>query len=183
MDSLTGAQGNSGRACLLLQEMQRTHHMTIYHYRIVCMFLLQAAQSPLTWFLMQKQHPTADEPVFKPKPDIASLMNTPDFLQTVQRLSDDEVRHSRETRPLAPSSYSAMAHAEQLAWGHSAQTQENISLRRNRQTLHGSSSSAAAAAAPLHQQEGTRGESDTEISTQFGGAPFVGGSTVRTNLA
>ena len=136
---------------------------------------------PLTWLLMQKQHPTADEPVYKPKLDTTPHMNALDFLQTVQRLSDDEVQHSRETRPLAPSSYTSIAQEHQ-GWGHSPQAQDNISLRRNRQTLHGSSSSAAATAAPLYQQDGARGESDAEISTQFGGAPYMGGSTVRTHL-
>lgn len=129
---------------------------------------------------MQKTHPTADEPLQKPKFDISTLMIIPVFLQTVQRLSDDEVRHSRETRPLAPSSYPALAQ-EQLR-NSTAQAQDNILLRRSRQTLYGSNSSASATVAPLYQQENIRGESDTEISTQFGGAPFVGGSTVRKHL-
>jgi hypothetical protein len=104
------------------------------------------------------------------------FVNSPDHMQTVQRLSDEEVRHSRETRPLAPTSYSSLC--QDQPWHMAAQSQDKFTSRRSRQTLHGSSSSASATVAPLYQPENFRRSSDADISTQFGGKPFVGGSTV-----
>lgn len=146
----------------------------------------QADRFSLTWLLMQKEHPTTDEcPLHEPRRDMSILTNNLDFLQSVQRLTDEEVRHSRETRPLAPSSYPALGLAsEPQAWRMpAAQAADNISMRRNRQTIHGNSSSATAAVAPsLYQQETVRSDSEAETSTQFGGTAFVGGSTVRFPL-
>lgn len=130
---------------------------------------------------MQTQHPT-DTPLHSKRIlDFSSLVNALDALQTVQRLTDEEVRDSRENRPLPPTSYAALAQENAWRMAVQSQSQDNHTMRRSRQTL-GSSSSASATVAPLHQQETVR-ESDAEISTQFGGTPFVGGSTVRTALS
>jgi hypothetical protein len=139
----------------------------------------QACLFVLTWCSMRKsiqQQRTIEPAIILNFHETSSLVNSPDHMQTVQRLSDEEVRHSRETRPLAPTSYSSLC--QDQPWHMAAQSQDKFTSRRSRQTLHGSSSSASATVAPLYQPENFRRSSDADISTQFGGKPFVGGSTV-----
>lgn len=137
----------------------------------------------MTELLVQMLCQPADQHRAKLTNDTLLPVSLFDFLQTVQRLADAQVRHTLNTKPLRPAADSSATLRAELHSCSPVSIQDGLSLRRNRQTLNGGSSGASASVAPLYQSDTVRGDSDAEISTQFGGTPFQGGSMVCATCA